>query len=169
MSRNEITLYTWLAVIVIAGVVICVIILRKQKEQRERQAAAKTTEKAGPQVRRSSAAQTRQQEAAKAAASADQVDLNTVLDKEELRLLYTDLSCLADKLQAQSTAADQISVVRVVGEMVAGTGIIPKQALTLCVLASQDMVDSVASTFGISMGGHNAMLEKLKKLQEEKQ
>ena len=100
---------------------------------------------------------------------ADEIDLKQVLDSEDLRLLSTDLSCLADKLTGQNREIDEIKVVRVVSELVSRTGVIPKQALNLCVAAAQDMVDSVAATFGLSMGGHNAMLEKLKKLQEEYQ
>ena len=167
MSRNEITLYIWLAIIILAGVIICVLILKKQKRDREKQEAARSARKPEPAEVRSASAQPVKPEPAKAAPAADMIDLNTVLDKEDLRLLSTDLSCLADKLQAQGIGSDEIKTVRTVSGLVSGTGIIPKQALKLCVLASQDMVDGVASTFGLSMGGHNAMLEKLKKLQEE--
>ena len=108
-------------------------------------------------------------EAAKTMPSADMVDLKQTLDSDDLRLLATDLSCLGDKLRAQNVGASEINVVRTVSEMVSGTGVIPKQALALCIAATQDAVDGVASTFGFSMGGHNALLEKLKKLQEENQ
>ena len=73
---------------------------------------------------------------------------------------------MEDKLQAQGVGTEEINVVRAVCELVSVTGRIPKQALQLCVLSAQDMIDGVASTFGLSMGGHNALLEKLKKLQD---
>lgn len=154
MIRPE-YLYHYLGIILLAGIIICVLILRKQKRDRERET----------QTARSASVQPAKTEGTTAPPSSDQVDLNTVLNEEELRLLATDLSCLADKLQAQGVGTEEINVVRVVSELVSRTGCIPKQALNLCVLASQDMVDSVASTFGLSMGGHNALLEKLKKLQ----
>ena len=166
MSLSNNTLYIWLAIIVWAGIIICVLILRKQKQDREKQKSADDRKQETPAVR-SSSVQTHEAKGAAASPSADQIDLNAVLDREELRLLATDLSCLADKLQAQGVGIEEINVVRVVSELVSRTGCIPKQALNLCVLATQDMVDSVASTFGLSMGGHNALLEKLKKLQDE--
>lgn len=94
------------------------------------------------------------------------IDLNSVLDREEIRLLSMELSCLADKLQAQGIGTDEIQVVRAVSELVPNPGVIHKQVLNLCVLATQNMVYSVASPFGLFMGGHNALLEKLKKMQE---
>lgn len=153
-------LYLYLAIIFMAGGIACVLILRKQKQDREQKAA--TADKT--QEARTVSAPSRQSEPA--APSADMIDLHTVLDKEELRLLSTDLSCTADKLQAQGFGTEEVNVVRVLCELVSKSGVIPKQALNLCIVASQDMVDSVASTFGLSMGGHNALLEKLKKLQE---
>ena len=169
MTSTDQKLYTWLAVIVIAGIIICVIILKKQKEQRERQNAVKAQRKAEASTTRSAAAPSRSSEPVRGSLFADEIDLKQVLDSEDLRLLSTDLSCLADKLTGQNREIDEIKVVRVVSELVSRTGVIPKQALNLCVAAAQDMVDSVAATFGLSMGGHNAMLEKLKKLQEEYQ
>lgn len=162
-------LYFYLAFIVIAGVIICVLILKKQKKDREQQEAAKTEDKNRSGSVQQEKTSLRQTEPAKASPSPDQIDLNTVLPEEGLRLLATDLSCLADKLHAQNVGTDEIQVVRAVSEMVSGTGVIPKQALALCIAATQDAIDGVASTFGLSMGGHNALLEKLKKLQEENQ
>ncbi len=169
MTSTDQRLYIWLAVIVIAGIIICVIILKKQKEQRERQKAVKAQRKAEAPTTRSAAAPSRSSESVRGTLFADEIDLKQVLDSEDLRLLSTDLSCLADKLAGQNREIDEIKVVRVVSELVSRTGVIPNQALNLCVAAAQDMVDSVAATFGLSMGGHNAMLEKLKKLQEEYQ
>ena len=165
MSRNDITLYTWLAVIVLAGVIICVIILKKQKEQRERQErqqAAKAKREAEKPASRPAAAPARPSEPVKKNLSADEIDLKQALNSEDLRLLATDLGCIAMKVHEP----EQIMTVNIVKSMVEGTGIIPKQALDLCIAATQDSIDGVASTFGISMGGHNALLEKLKKLKE---
>ena len=157
-------LYHYLGIILLAGIIACVLILRKQKRDREKEKpSAAGTKPAEAQL---SKGQSRQAESTASAASADMIDLNSVLDREEIRLLSTDLSCLADKLQAQGFGTDEVQVVRAVSELVSTPGVIHKQMLNLCVLATQDMVDSVGSTFGLSMGGHNTMLEKLKKLQE---
>lgn len=165
MIRPE-YLYHYLGAIILAGIIICVLILRKQKQDREKQKSADDRKPETQTIRSASVRSTKTEETA-ASPSADQIDLRSVLNEEELRLLATDLSCLADKLQAQGVGTEEVNVVRVVSELVSRTGCIPKQALNLCVLATQDMVDSVASTFGLSMGGHNALLEKLKKLQDE--
>lgn len=142
---------------------LCVWMLRLPQE------SAETEEKNYSQTVQPESVSASHNEAAKAVPSADMVDLKQTLDSDDLRLLATDLSCIADKLHAQNVGADEIRVVRTVSEMVSGTGLIPKQALDLCVTAAQDAIDGVASTFGLSMGGHNTMLEKLKKLQEENQ
>lgn len=165
MSSNDITLYTWLAIIVIAGVIICVIILKKQKKDRERQAAMRSQRETETPAVRSAPAPSRPSEPVKKTLSADEIDLKQALDSEDLRLLATDLGCVAMKVHEP----EQIMTVNIVKSMVEGSGVIPKQALALCVAATQDSIDGVASTFGLSMGGHNALLEKLKKLQEENQ
>ena len=142
---------------------LCIWMLRLPQE------SAETEEKNESQTVQPESVPAPHNEAPKAAPSADMVDLKQVLDSDDLRFLSTDLSCLADKHRAQNVGAYEIQVVRAVSEMVSGTGVIPEQTLALCVAATQDAIDGVASTFGLSMGGHNALLEKLKKLEEENQ
>ena len=120
------------------------LILRKQKQEREKKNESGTAD--------SAPAKTTPHETAEAAPFADQIDLRSVLNEEEIRLLGTDLSCMADKLQAQGVGTEEINVVRAVCELVSVTGRIPKQALQLCVLSAQDMIDGFASTFGLSRG-----------------
>lgn len=155
-------LYWYLAFIVLVGALICVLILRKQKQDRE-QKAAQSARKAEALAARPAPAQSPKSEPAKAAPAADSIDLTKALSAEELRLLTTDLGVVMDKVSDQQ----QKLVVSIVKDMIESTGHIAPQMLDLCIAAVQDTADSMASVFGLSMGGHNALLEKLKKLKEE--
>ena len=162
MSFNGISLYIWLAIIVWAGIIICVVILRKQKRDREEQKAVRSEGKAEMPEVRSAPAQSRQTESAKTSPSEDTIDLTKVLNEEELRLLSTDLGIIIGKVND----SQQKMVVSIVKDMVESTGHIGRPMLDLCIAAVQDTVDSMASVFGLSMGGHNALLEKLKNLRQ---
>ena len=86
--------------------------------------------------------------------------LHQVLTEEEIRLLTTDLGVTQNKLTSQQ----QILVVSIVKSMIESTGTIAEQMLDLCIASVEDTVDSMASTFGLSMSGHNSLLAKLKSL-----
>ena len=101
-----------------------------------------------------------QQKAAKADEKAA-LDLKSMLSKEEIRLLITDLNTVSGKVPNESKA-----VVMTIAEMIDVSGMIPEQGLSLCIAAVEDALGTF-SAFGLAPAGHTALLEKLKKLKKE--
>ena len=92
-----------------------------------------------------------------------------IIDDDEEKLEHIQANCDLMTLHAPSNPPIQALKDAGIKHAELFIAVTPDENLNvnLCVLATQDMVDSVASTFGLSMGGHNALLEKLKKLQDE--
>ena len=90
------------------------------------------------------------------------IDLKSILSEEEIRLLITDLTTVASKVQGDGRA-----IVTATAGMFTESGVIPVQGLDLCFAAVQDSLGTF-SAFGMIPAGHTALLEKLKKMKEER-
>ena len=86
------------------------------------------------------------------------LNLKSILNEEEIRLLVTDLNTVAGKVPS-----DKRSIVTAMADLVQKNGTIPMQGLSLCIAAVQESLGTFAA-FGLAPSGHTALLEKLKKL-----
>ena len=91
----------------------------------------------------------------------DQVDLRAHLTGEEIRILLSDLQTASGKVPA-----DQKAALDALASQISLTGSIHAKALPVCVSAVE-MGLGVFSAFSLAPAGHTALLEKLRKLEEQ--
>ena len=96
------------------------------------------------------------------ATGSDSLNLQSLLTAEELKILLSDLQVASDH-----APADQKAAFTSLATEISRTGSLKPENLSVCVSAVETGL-GVFSAFGIVPAGHSNLLEKLKKLTEEK-
>ena len=96
------------------------------------------------------------------ATGSDSLNLQSLLTAEELKILLSDLQVASDH-----APADQKAAFTSLATEISRTGSLKPENLSVCVYAVETGL-GVFSAFGIVPAGHSNLLEKLKKLTEEK-